>query len=310
MPSTYYVLAFDHRAVLESMYGVLDPDKVRDLKSMVFEALVHAVGTGRLSSEARCAYLVDEATGAHVFDEARGQGVEVILPVERSGAPTFTLDYGDEFLARIREVNPRQAKALLLMNPEGDRAKYDDQLARSVTALQAILDAGFEVMLEFMMPATETQLDSVGGDQKRYVAELRPALMRRVITDYYEAGLKPTVWKVEGLATTADYTDVAATIASFDPDARAIVLGGGADPAQVIEWLEQAAAEPVFSGFAIGRSVWEAGVTGYLGGSLDRDAALAAISAQYLEYALAYEAVRSAAVPATPAPRAGAAAGQ
>ena len=44
------------------------------------------------------------------------------------------------------------------------------------------------------MPATDDQLQSVGGDDDRYDAELRPELMRRAIEEIQDSGIEVDLW--------------------------------------------------------------------------------------------------------------------
>lgn len=62
-----------------------------------------------------------------------------------------------------------------------------------------------------------------------------------------------------------------------------IVLGRGADEAQVIEWLRVAAAVPGFDGFAVGRTIWEEALRTFIAGKAERGATVEQIAQRYLE---------------------------
>src|SRR5437764_12652356 len=59
-------------------------------------------------------------------------------------------------------------------------------------------------LFELLVPATDEQLESVGGDSDRYDAELRPELMRRAIEDCQEYGIEVDIWKIEGVDSRSD----------------------------------------------------------------------------------------------------------
>ncbi len=59
-------------------------------------------------------------------------------------------------------------------------------------------------LFELLVPATDQQLESVGGDTDRYDAELRPELMRRALEAIQNAGIEVDVWKIEGVDARED----------------------------------------------------------------------------------------------------------
>ncbi len=68
-----------------------------------------------------------------------------------------------------------------------------------------------------------------------------------------------------------------------------VLLGRGASDEKVDHWLRQAAPVEGFVGFAIGRSIWGEPLTGYIDGSLEREAATEEIAANYLRFVKVYE---------------------
>jgi myo-inositol catabolism protein IolC len=58
---------------------------------------------------------------------------------------------------------------------------------------------------------------------------------------------------------------------------------------KVEHWLKQAASVNGFIGFAIGRSIWWDALKGYLGGNVERDAAVGQIAENYLRFVHVYE---------------------
>jgi myo-inositol catabolism protein IolC len=69
-----------------------------------------------------------------------------------------------------------------------------------------------------------------------------------------------------------------------------IVLGRGADDAQVRRWLATAAGVPGYIGFAVGRTDFWEPLVGWRAGRIPRDAAVAQIAGRYREFVDVFEA--------------------
>jgi myo-inositol catabolism protein IolC len=82
-------------------------------------------------------------------------------------------------------------------------------------------------------------------------------LVTEVIAINQQAGIEPTLWKIEGLDTTAAADEVVAAAKAGGRTADCIVLGRDAPQEALDHWLAVAAPVQGFVGFAIGRSIWE-----------------------------------------------------
>ena len=71
-----------------------------------------------------------------------------------------------------------------------------------------------------------------------------------------------------------------------------IVLGRGEDEKRVVEWLQIAAAVPGFIGFAVGRSTFLKPMLDLRAKRIDRDTAVAQVTAKFLEWIQVFEAAR------------------
>jgi len=288
-----FVLAYDHRSVLRQMLAgdrqlAIDDELLRRTKDVVLDGLLAAIDDGLVPPGTRAGLLVDEELGAEAAIRAHERGIELTMPVERSGAPTFTLDYGPAFLDHLRAFPVDYAKVLVFLNPAGAADRYQGQIDVMADVLGDIAGNGYKIMLEVIIPPTDDQLASADGDAERFDRELRPALVRQTIADCYAAGIRPGLWKLEGLETLADYEMVAGAVRSADPAARSLVLGRGADAQRVLTWVRLAARTPGFSGFAIGRTIWEDALSGWLTGAIDVGAAVRGIARQYAHYVSHY----------------------
>jgi myo-inositol catabolism protein IolC len=234
--------------------------------------------------------LVDEQYGARIAHSARGEGVVLAMPVERSGRAEFEFEFGQDFSSHIEAFDPSYAKVLVRYNPEGDAELNRRQGDRLRELSNWLRRRERKLLFELLVPAEQAQLAQVGGSQERYDLELRPSLVVGAIRELQDAGVEPHIWKIEGLDRREDCERVAEQArAGGRDDAACIVLGRGADDARVVHWLEQAASVPGFVGFAVGRTLWWNELAAYVADELDRDAAARQIADNYHRMIDAYE---------------------
>ena len=284
-----YLLAFDHRGSFErDLFAAQKPipDKVRagiiDAKEVIYEGFAEA--TGRGVPRAAAGVLVDEEYGASVARRARSAGDVLAMPVEKSGQAEFQFEYGEDFGRHIEEFDPTFSKVLVRYNPDGDRELNRRQAGRLARLSGWLHDRDRRFLFELLIPPTPEQLDRAGGDQRRYDREIRPDLEARVIQALQDAGVEPDIWKIEGLDSAQACAQVVAAARRGGRDGvRCIVLGRGADKAQVLEWLRIAASVPGFDGFAVGRTIWEAPLRDMIAGTIGRTEAVHDVAAHYLE---------------------------
>nr|WP_279538868.1 DUF2090 domain-containing protein [Allobranchiibius sp. GilTou38] len=284
------ILAMDHRGSFgSSLFGVEHESPtdeqaqgMRRAKQIIYAGLRDVrsqVTAGRVG------VLVDEQYGAAVVGAAPADGVVLAIPIEASGHDWFTLEYGDKWLDHVREVGPAYAKVLVRDNPSFDASDRSRQLDALAEVSGALADARVAFLYELLVPATDEQKASVDGDADRYDRDIRPELVTRVIADNQQAGVAPTLWKVEGLETVDAARAVAAQARAGGHDADLIVLGRDAPPERLEHWLDVAAQVDAFVGFAIGRSIWEDTIRDWTRGSVDDAEASARIGRTYLSYA-------------------------
>src|SRR5213079_208852 len=121
-------------------------------------------------------------------------------------------------------------------------------------------------------------------------AELRPELMRRAIEEIQNVGIEADIWKIEGVDQRSDAEMLAEQTRTGGRDGVVcVLLGRGASDEKVDHWLRQAAPVEGFIGFAIGRSIWGDPLTGFLNGSLEREAATRQVADNYLRFVKVYE---------------------
>jgi myo-inositol catabolism protein IolC len=291
-----YILAFDHRGSFQKKWFGLgdeitqeDTDRITDAKTLIYEGLELALSQGAEPSITGA--LVDEQFGGDVPPRAKEHGIKLAMPVEKSGQNEFDFQYGDEFGAHIEKFDPDFSKVLVRYNPDDpDTEMNKRQLERLKRLAEWLHENDRKFLFELLVPATDAQLEQVGGESDRYDAELRPDLMRRAIEEIQDAGIEVDVWKIEGVDEQSDCETLAQTTRRDGRDGVVcVLLGRGASDDKVDHWLRQAAPVDGFIGFAIGRSIWGDALTGYINGSLEREVASKQVAENYLRFVKVYE---------------------
>jgi myo-inositol catabolism protein IolC len=293
-----FILAFDHRGSFQKKWFGIEGDpteeetqKISDAKHLILEGLIQALDEGAEASVTGA--LIDEQFGAptSIPQQAKERGLKLAMPIEKSGQNEFDFQYGDQFGDHIEQFDPAFNKVLVRYNPDDPDA---DMNARQLERLKRLSDWLHEhdrkFLFELLVPATDGQLDSVGGDTDRYDAELRPELMRRAIEDIQNAGIEVDIWKIEGVDERSDAEMLAQqTRAGGRDGVVCVLLGRGASDEKVDHWLREAAPVDGFVGFAIGRSIWGDQLKGFLDGSIERDDAARQIGDNYVRFIRVYE---------------------
>lgn len=290
-----YILAFDHRGSFQKKFfgieGAPDAEQtamIADAKHLIFEGLQRAIAGGAEASVT--GVLVDEQFGGSVPSEARDQGLKLAMPAERSGQDMFDFEYGEDFGEHIEKLDPDFTKVLVRYNADADAAANREQLEKLGRLSDWLKARERKFLFELLVPATDSQLEQVGGDADRYDAELRPELMRRAIAEIQDAGIEVDIWKIEGVDERSDCEMLVAQARSGGRDGVVcVVLGRGADDAKVDHWLEQAAPVDGFVGFAIGRSIWWNPLKQYVDGKIERSVGAQQIAENYLRFVQVYE---------------------
>jgi myo-inositol catabolism protein IolC len=292
-----YILAFDHRGSFQKkMFGIEgDPDEeqtrtISDAKHLIYEGMVKAVERGG-ADPSTLGVLVDEQFGATIIPQAKEAGLKTAMPAEKSGQDEFDFQYDDDFGGHIESFDADFCKVLVRFNSDGDAEMNKRQLERLKRLADWLHDNDRKFLFELLVPGTDAQLESVGGDDDRYDAELRPELMRRAIEEIQDHGIEVDIWKIEGVDERSDAEMLAEQTRKGEgrEGVVCVLLGRGASDEKVDQWLRAASPVEGFIGFAIGRSIWWDALKGFLDGSLERDAAAEKIADNYLRFIRVYE---------------------
>jgi len=289
-----YLLPFDHRhSYVTEMFRAAAPltmdqrQAVIDSKWVIYEGFRQALLRGVPSEFA--GILVDEEFGADILLDASRNGYLTALSTEKSGSEEFEFEYGDAFAQHIEIFQPTFAKALVRYNPEGDATLNERQTTRLRRLSEYCRTTSQKFMFELLVPATNAQLDRVGGAE-RYDRHIRPALMLDAIRTLQDSGVQPDIWKVEGLDSVDDCEGLV-ELARRDgrEEVGCIVLGHGADEDKVRNWLRIAASVDGFIGFAVGRTTFWNPIADLLAKKITREQAASRIAQRFGEWATIFE---------------------
>lgn len=269
-----FVLPFDHRATFaKELLGFSYPrltsaerKEVVVMKRVVFDGFLKARTTLSSSrtrgSSDELAILVDEEFGADILKEATKKKIPCALSTEKSGQQLFDFEYGKSFGGHITKYQPAYAKTLVRYNVANKKDNHT-QNARLKTLSNFCQKTNIGFMLELLM----------SGNGSRFKQ------LKQTMQEMIAAGISPTVWKVEGMATRSQWEQLRGLT-----DAPIIILGRGDTKTHVEKLLAVAAKSNVVSGFAIGRTIWLTALQQFLKGEILRNTAVTQISNNFLHF--------------------------
>jgi myo-inositol catabolism protein IolC len=284
------ILSFDHRASFtEKMFGIKNrqptPEeklKIENFKKIIFAGFRLAVYADFPQKIA--GLLVDEEFGASILKEAKKDGFNFAMPVEKSGQDEFDFEYGEKYNQHIEAFDPTFVKVLVRYNPAGDSAMNQRQLKR-LNLLSAYLQrTNRPFIFELIVPATPGQLSDVGGSKEAYDQTVRPKLMVECLEQIQAAGVEPAIWKLEGVDNPEDAKALVAQAQNGGRKAGIITLGRGESKEHVQKWLTVGAKIPGVIGFAVGRTIFWDPLTEYKAGKISKEEAARKIAQTYVEF--------------------------
>jgi myo-inositol catabolism protein IolC len=284
------ILAFDHRtSFIEKMFGIKGRQPTREereaisgYKKMIFEGFKLALKNGVPKELA--GLLVDEEFGTNILREAKKGGLTFAMPVEKSGQDEFDFEHGEKYTMHVEEFDPTLVKVLVRYNPEGDAMMNKRQLVRLRSLSSYLQSIRKPFLFELIVPATEKQLSELGEAKETYDRELRPKLMVEAMRQIQDAGVEPTIWKLEGVEKASDAEAVVKAAQRDGREAAVITLGRGESKEKVQEWLKVGAKINGIIGFAVGRTIFWEPLAEFRAGRLSEPKAIEGIAGNYLGF--------------------------
>lgn len=273
--STLRAFAFDHRAQLEEMPGYT-ADKGRRFKELCLDAAL-AVQKGRPGFGVLC----DARIGETALHRASGTGLWIGRPAELPGSRpiAFEASLGPDLGGLTEWPRDNVVKLLVFAHPDDApelRAQQEKDVFRLFTAARR---NNLEFLLE-VIPSKVAPMDN------RSTAIL--------IQQFYQAGIYPDWWKLEPLATDAEWSGVSRVIERYDPDIRGIVvLGLDAPEADLSTSFALAAKQPLVKGFAVGRTIFGNVAKSWMTGDIDDVDAVDEMARLYGRLCSIWDAARS-----------------
>ena len=256
-----YMVALDHRGSLVRALERLGADsgaaRRADLKHLVWEG-VKQVRDGRLSgrSDAEVAILIDRGQ-RRIAENAAASGVRVAVAVEASGQRSLRAEAAPSRLAEdLQALGAAYGKVLVRWHPHDSASHKGRQLVALRGLGDAVRGAGAELLLELLVPADPYEAAATTRRCGEREGSLPPDPTVCAAEDILGSGIVPAVWKIEGPRDAESARVFAALVASADPDAAVLVLGGGAPVGDLAAAFAPGAGIEQFRGFAVGRSIW------------------------------------------------------
>lgn len=263
------ILAFDHRTQLEHIAteNGADHDKIPAFKALVAKAFL-AVSEGRSDT----GVLLDDRYGRETLPVLTAQGAWIARPVELPGSMPVEFETGGNIGLRLRTWPAAHiVKCLVFYDPDDNDELKALQIARIRELAEACHDTAHELLLEIIPP----DLANIVGNNEEHV-------LLRVLTEIYDAGIRPDWWKLPPSADAEVWRALGALVESRDPHCNGmLVLGMESAPAALEASFAAAAGEPRCRGFAVGRTIFAKPAAAWFSGQASDAEVVAQITSGY-----------------------------
>ena len=279
MEKRLMIFAADHRGTLKTNILNIKNNPSRkqleylhDFKAMIFESMTMAINKGLNKED--YALLMDDDYGEKQLRLAKKNGIKIIVPVEKSGQKTFDFNHGKRFPEHIEKFNPDFVKVLLHFNPENKTE--NEKSLKNLRILNNYLSAkDYKFLLEVLIDPTEKQLKEYG--KKKFDVRIRPLLTVEAIKQLHNAGIYPSIWKLEGYEKKEIYELISAEIG----DAKIIILGRSESMERVLKWISIGCKNDKVIGFAVGRTIFMNALKKYYTKKISRESAIKMMANRY-----------------------------
>ncbi len=271
------VFAFDHRSQMEDMPGAT-PARIGAFKLLCLQA-AQAVAQGQPGYGILC----DGRLGRDALHAASGTGLWVGRPVEWPGSRPLRLEpeIGPDFGGLAEWPLGQVVKVLCFCHPDDDAEMWADQEATLVRLFAQARRDRLEVLLE-VIPSK--------------VAPVDDDTTARIVERIYGLGLYPDWWKLEPFTTQEAWEKACSAIETHDPHVRGVVvLGLDGSAESLAESFALAARQPLVKGFAVGRTIFGDAARAWFSGTLDDEAAVAAMAGRFRSLADVWDDARNGA---------------
>jgi 5-dehydro-2-deoxygluconokinase len=273
-----YILAFDHRAQLETLAlaHAAPAERIARFKSLVCEAFLrstlHRKGGGVIVDDRYCEAILPKLTAG---------GHWVARPVELPGSIPLAFEAGAMLGLQLRAWPAEHvAKCLVYFHPDDADALRDAHVEQLRALAKACAATGRELLIEAIPPAR---------------APVVAGTVARALEAIYDGGLKPDWWKLPPSTDSAEWEAVDEVISRRDPLCRGVlILGMEATPERMRAGFAAAANSPWVRGFAVGRSIFALAADRWFAGRWQDDEVIDDVVRRYEEMIAIWESVAGA----------------
>jgi 5-dehydro-2-deoxygluconokinase len=255
-------LAMDHRAQLEDLPGAT-AEKLTAFKRLAVKAAAR-VARGRPGY----GMLIDDRYGRDALFDVTAEKLWVARPIEQPGSRPLRFEFSQDVGSRLVEWPVDHCiKVLCFYHPDDGAALKADQIEHLTRAYDAARKIGRELLIEI-----------IAGK----AGPLDDTTVARVLTELYDAGLKPDWWKLEPQASRRAWSEIDRVIEARDPFCRGVVLLGLEAPEDVLErGFAAARTARTVKGFAVGRTIFADAARAWLAGAMSDEQAIADMARRF-----------------------------
>ena len=259
-------LAIDHRSQLEELAGT-DADRLARIPR--FKVLAVEATRRVAAGHDGFGMLIDDKYGRDALHAASGIGnFWIARPIEQPGSRPLQFEFTQDLGSRLVEWPVDHCiKVLCFYHPNDPADLKTAQIAKLRTAYDAARKVGRELLVEI-----------IAGKH----GQLGDDTVARVLSEIYDAGIKPDWWKLEPQANPAAWAAVDTEIDARDPFCRGVVLLGlDAPPEQLEAGFAAARNSKTVRGFAVGRTIFLDAARRWLDGDIDDETAITDMAGRF-----------------------------
>ncbi|KQT84103.1 5-dehydro-2-deoxygluconokinase [Aurantimonas sp. Leaf443] len=259
-------LAIDHRMQIEDLAG---SDAKALARIPAFKVLAVKAAMRVAAGRPGFGMLLDDKHGREaLFAAAKAPDFWIAKPIELPGSRPLRLEFSQDLGSRLIDWPLDHCIKVLCFYHPDDPAELK---ARQIDTLRAAYEAARKVGRDIL-------IEIIAGKN----GPLGETTVSDVLTELYDAGLKPDWWKLEPQASARAFEAIDRVIEARDPLCRGVMLLGLEASIETLrEGFAAARGARTVRGFAVGRTIWVDAARAWLAGEIDDEAAVADMAARF-----------------------------
>ncbi|MBR9683840.1 DUF2090 domain-containing protein [Candidatus Woesearchaeota archaeon] len=268
-----YILPFDHRGSFMKIIRAKSPPSKKDVqKAKQYKKIIYQAFKKSLLHipKKQAAILVDEWLGKSILTDAKKRKIVFCNTFEKSGQKEFQFERTD-WKKQLQEIKPNYAKILIRYSPK-DKELNLRQAKKLAEFSKYLKNKTTKFLLEVLVLTPEST---------------RPKFALQAIKQLQKQGVRPDIWKLEGINRPREMKRIAKQVKS-----QIVILGRGENQKKAEHWVKVAAKFKKVIGFAIGRTIFKKPLTDYNNKRITRQQAVNKISQNYLHFVKIFQEVK------------------